>query len=61
MTLHSGAQVMHHGRAIELLYRHGRVGTTEIWKCKLLFVEPREVLVHIGFGDRVTPIHGGHK
>jgi len=28
MTLHSGAQVMHHGRAIELLYRHGRVGTT---------------------------------
>ena len=60
MELVAGLQVMHQTRALELLYLVTTTPTkppTQYWKCKLLFVEPQEVVEQFIEGDRVTKLH----
>lgn len=41
--LRPGMQIFHHGVPMELLYRKDKLGDMEIWRVKLLFVEPKEI------------------
>lgn len=56
-----GMQIVHDGRAIELLYRiatfQSANGKREVWKVRLLFVEPEEVLELFEPHDTYSFIH----
>lgn len=55
--LRIGMQVMHNGVAMELLYRKDHYQGMEIWRTKLLFVEPRERDELFEPNDRISFLH----
>ena len=55
--LKSGMQVMHNQHAVELLYLKDRLWKMEIWRVRLLFVEPTEKDELFEPDDLVSFIH----
>jgi hypothetical protein len=55
----NGVQIMHGGRALELLYKVGdQTDGTQIWRARPLFTSNQTPLdIFIKPGDRCTPLH----
>jgi len=60
MPLEVGLQVMHLGRAMELLYLVYGEGPRQIWRVRLLFVEPKEDYERFLPDEPVSKLHSQH-
>lgn len=55
--LRVGMKIFHNGTPLELLYRKDHYQNMEIWRVKLLFVEPEEKDELFEPNDRVSFLH----
>ncbi len=52
-----GLQIIHNGKAIELLYKLSENSAGQLWRAKLLFVKPAEEDVLIRPADECRALH----
>ena len=57
MDIRAGMHIFHNGTPMELLYRKDHYHGMEIWRIKLLFVEPKEKDELFEPDDRISFLH----